>query len=115
MSREKQIEEMAHIVSNSIMVWAHELPPISNPHFVATAIYTAGYRRQEWISVEERLPEDGGEALIYGDKVGIYTAYYDLDYGFYGFGDPDECSCIDNSDVTHWMPLPEPPKKGGAE
>ena len=46
------IEEMAHIVSNSIMTWANEMPPISNPHFVATNLYNAGYRKQsegEWI------------------------------------------------------------------
>ena len=46
---EKQaIEEMAHIVSNSIMTWANEMPPISNPHFVATNLYNAGYRKQKY-------------------------------------------------------------------
>ena len=47
----EQIEEMAVIVSNSIKQWANELPPISNPHFVANAIYNAGYCKQskgEW-------------------------------------------------------------------
>ena len=50
------IEEMAHIVSNSIMTWANEMPPISNPHFVATNLYNAGYRKQregEWIAKKE--------------------------------------------------------------
>ena len=52
MSKEKQIEEMAHIVSNAIITWVYEAPPTSNPHFVAAAIYDAGYRKQsdgEWI------------------------------------------------------------------
>ena len=56
MSREKQIEEIAVIVSNSILQWANELPPISNPHFVANAIYNAGYRKQsvgEWKTIQE--------------------------------------------------------------
>ena len=46
MRKEKQIEEMAQIVSNAIMTWVYEAPPISNPHFVAAAIYDAGYRKQ---------------------------------------------------------------------
>lgn len=46
MSKEKQIEEMEQIVSNAIMTWVYEAPPISNPHFVAAAIYDAGYRKQ---------------------------------------------------------------------
>ena len=46
MNEEKQIEEMAHIVSNSIKIWVCEAPPISNPHFVVAAIYHAGYRKQ---------------------------------------------------------------------
>ena len=51
MSKEKQIEEMAHIVSNAIITWVYEAPPTSNPHFVAAAIYDAGYRKRrggEW-------------------------------------------------------------------
>ena len=58
---EKQaIEEMAHIVSNSIMTWANEMPPISNPHFVATNLYNAGYRKQsegEWVKTGDGITE----------------------------------------------------------
>lgn len=46
MNKEKQTEEMANIISNSIKTWANELPPISNPHFVAINLYNAGYRKQ---------------------------------------------------------------------
>lgn len=63
--------------------------------------YMAGYRKQEWISVEERLPtwEDG--------KVLVFTKY--------GFS---VCERTVNGRwqgkhanwITHWMPLPEPPK-----
>lgn len=56
MSEEKQIKEMAKIVSNAINVWVYEKPPISQPQFVATAIHCAGYHKQsegEWEFVEE--------------------------------------------------------------
>lgn len=46
-SKEKQIEEMANIVSNAIKTWFYKAPPTSNPHFVAAAIYKEGYRKQK--------------------------------------------------------------------
>lgn len=60
----------------------------------------------KWISVEERLPEDGTFALFHYAKNGENTmdvgCYYD--YGMF---------MVDGHSVnaTHWMPLPEPPKE----
>lgn len=62
---------------------------------------------QKWISVEDELPQDGMAVLASG--VIICEAMY--------FSYVDDCKwCInikhqpDLHDVTHWMPLPEPPK-----
>lgn len=107
MSKEKQIEEMA------FELW--ELMPISLElsATVATDLYKAGYRKQsEWISVEERLPEEDGYYLVYTKYGYIEVERYktwdddDLDGGYWW-----EFEGL----VTHWMPLPEAPKKGGAE
>lgn len=67
----------------------------------------------EWTSVKDKLPE-----LIYGassDYVLVYIltgghsiAYYTKDGWAYGYGDLMNSSDIKN--LTHWMPLPEPPK-----
>jgi hypothetical protein len=55
--------------------------------------FLAGYNAAapKWISVKERLPEDGIEVLFYSPKT--------------------EINCCFVGDVTHWMPLPEPPKE----
>lgn len=64
--------------------------------------------KSEWISVDERLPDPGLPILIFTRKNRYYVGYYykavvDTTYtGFYA----DSVK----RDVTHWMPLPEPPK-----
>ncbi|MBR5878416.1 MAG: DUF551 domain-containing protein [Akkermansia sp.] len=75
-----------------------------------------------WISVEERLPEKEGQYLVYtkwtyGNFIRLcnwtpkYNGWeehlngraiwynYDSEYGDY-----------ESKDITHWMPLPEPPE-----
>ena len=60
-----------------------------------------GVTVQEWISVNDRLPEQGEEAICIaadGDMmIGKYTEW--------GWMFP----CY-FEDLTHWMPIPEPPK-----
>ena len=60
-----------------------------------------GVTVQEWISVNDRLPEQGEEAICIaadGDMmIGKYTEW--------GWMFP----CY-FEDLTHWMPLPHPPK-----
>lgn len=59
-----------------------------------------------WISVDERLPEDGRERVL----VFIKGAYHII-----GHPDVDTDRFVHgkwvrwNGSVTHWMPLPEPP------
>ena len=65
-----------------------------------------------WISVDDRMPPYGQRVLVinetYNEKNG-YTKYNSgvtirqphLDFTFWGFK------------ITHWMPLPEPPKEVG--
>ena len=108
MSKEKQIEEMAIIISHSIQKWANDLPPISCPVYNAENLYAAGYRKQsEWISVEERLPDKEGTYLTYTDKdkmlMDVFCIYPSHGTRFWVGG---------NGKVTHWMPLPEAPKGG---
>ena len=78
----------------------------------------AGYRKQEWVSVDERLPEPNAHVLIYV----FFHNQWQIVKGWLSFC--DKKFYIANSDypsltdvpVTHWMPLPEAPKmKGGAE
>ena len=59
---------------------------------------------QEWISVEDRVPEENqGIVIVYDGAVW---------YGYYGnltkkWSDDNFSS---DMNVTHWMPFPDPPK-----
>ena len=66
----------------------------------------------QWISVEERLPEEGDSVLVgRAGKRNPRIAY--LRNGFWG--DAWELPCFEDDKQlpTHWQPLPEPPKASG--
>lgn len=64
-----------------------------------------------WIPVTERIPADGSDILVYcddGEESRIVACNYDNGVWF---------DCVFNTvmvfkNITHWMPLPEPPKEG---
>lgn len=62
-----------------------------------------------WIPVTERLPKEHGRYLCNIKSGAFRGCYYQAIryYDQYGFRD----GCIYTDDVTHWMPLPEPPKE----
>lgn len=90
------------------------------------AVFLAGYQAAkdqqadtvkvmpEWISVKDRLPPDGVKMLL--------IVFGDIHYGWIDQSpsDPTEyCLYFSNTYIdkghhalTHWMPLPEPPKDG---
>lgn len=62
-----------------------------------------GVTQQKWIPVTERLPSEKGTYLIFTDRGGILMAHW---YGkSWGGGYAVQ-------HITHWMPLPLPPKEG---
>ena len=121
MSKEKQIEEMAKVIEEASCGYGvdgcHRCEFDGKEDFscaetrIAKALYNAGYRKQsEWISVDERLPEVGESVLGYAESMEecFVVAYSNTYRTFF-------CGQFPNDDITHWMPLPEPPKKGGEE
>ena len=104
----KQIEEMAKIMCRCC---SHKCDDTSGciVEDYAEAIYNEGYRKQEWISVDERLPETNEEVLVYSSVGKIYTAcYIRVDGIEFWFENIDGFR-----EITHWMPLPEAPKMKG--
>ena len=63
-----------------------------------------------WISVKDRLPDYFTSVLVWcpGNKC-IYAAYRNARQEWYTFDDTIAGHVVVNM-VTHWMPLPNPPK-----
>ena len=73
-------------------------------------LMTLKERKMEWISVKDRLPDidkDGELVLYYEFNNEIGVGYLEDDK-WYNYDSGWE---LDKSVVTHWMPLPEPPKE----
>lgn len=80
--------------------------------------FLAGYKAaQQWISVKDRLPEEDVAVLIYGqilndppDILGVRRRY-NGDQVWKHTWESENDFIYQEDDVTHWMPLPEPPKE----
>lgn len=72
---------------------------------------------RDWISVEDRLPEDDGDvlAIVSGYPTPNITLEDVLVVATFCEGEGwyiEEYRDWDNPIITYWMPLPEPPKEG---
>ena len=60
--------------------------------------------KPDWIPVTERLPEPMKDVVLFM-RYGEYKQLSEFAVGYYD----DKLSDFSYCDVTHWMPLPEPP------
>ena len=79
---------------------------------IADHLVSNGVTVQEWISVKDRLPEysnDGfADAVLVTDGFVQHMAYFVG--GEWRFAESGEIKEPMWYRITHWMPLPEPPK-----
>lgn len=70
--------------------------------WMADHLIANGVTIQKWIPVTERLPECGQEVIVYSGRLLKPTvfAYHFWNEGFDSW-----------ARITHWMPLPKPPKE----
>ena len=74
---------------------------------IADDLISNGVTVQEWISVDERLPEDNDRVIAFRPNEPEISAYkYCIMWGW-----SVKVSLKQHSrGITHWMPIPQPPK-----
>ena len=119
--REKLVE-LLQDANNPVWMW---FPNNAAMMQLADYLVSNGVTVQEWISVYDRLPERDGAYLVTTNGVSglqnVKTRWFAKDgemvdaYDLAGQKDvwylyDSECGYVSIKTVTHWMPLPEPPK-----
>lgn len=110
MNREEQIKELAGDIYSMIR-------SDTMSRALASLLYDKGWKKQsEWISVDERLPEESGDYLTYHNGV-ISALMYSAKHKLFNAADSlsKEYSKKHSITVSHWMSLPEAPKMKGGE
>lgn len=93
-------------------LWADKPTDIQNQDIAdfnrdVQLVRSALREQPHWISVTERLPERNEDVLCRSNKNGKYVF---CGYRGYISGAWMENGSLHIGDVTHWMPLPEPPE-----
>lgn len=112
--REKLVELLCNLPTPEFVIGTRRAgKKLITAGFIADHLIAHGVTVQEWISVKDRLPEEGEYVLCvlkgfnYGGKIQV-CKFVPADK----FKDKPYFEHFRNGfpSVTHWMPLPEPPK-----
>lgn len=67
--------------------------------------------KNNWISINDNLPQEDRSVLIHRQKDDVVSLGYIEGGVWYDMAFTDESRDYETANVTHWMPLPEPPKQ----
>ena len=111
-------EKLIWLIAKAKYICANDYSDHTEDEYIADTLLDNGVTVQEWISVDDRLPELNKEEIescrLFGDtffpefNVMILgatrstTLYYD---GKRWYDEGNRCYC-----VTHWCEMPQPPK-----
>ena len=102
-------EKLVYLVKNALRAYGKDLEKTVEPYeFIADFLIHSGVTVQEWVSVDDRFPEEKVNCIVH-----YKHAYCDND-GYWAIG----FCCYDGEKflfdpaykVTHWMQMPDLPK-----
>lgn len=93
-------DKLVELLNNSFAEQYKKRGLLTAPH-TADDLIAHGVTVQEWISVKDKLPEQGQEVIVYSGGVLKPTVFA------YQFWNKNYDSW---ARITHWMPMPKPPK-----
>lgn len=107
-------QQQASVPARLVRQWCRQWNDLPDPspesrsitEYVADKAAAYGREQSQWVPVSERLPEDG-KTVIFWIRPAGYASVGKLDIDsrcFHSVG-----GWVNQDDVSHWMPLPEPP------
>ena len=99
-------EKLIELIAKAKYICAHDYSDHTEDEYIADMLMDNGVTVQKWIPVSERLPKYG-ERVLTTDGYAIFEAYLSISHKWMR----NEGIWWAESAVTHWMPLPEPPKE----
>ena len=114
-------EKLIELIAKAKYICANDYSDHTEDEYIADTLLDNGVTVQEWISVDDRLPEETGRYLavqkriapdeLGGNRTDIVILRFFVDDGFrMPTHIPDWINGEINEEVTHWMPLPNHPK-----
>lgn len=106
---------MRLIDADAIIEWIDENVSEYTPYALVTkAIVISALKSKnvaptvgEWVSVKDRLPEKNGDYITYDRDGTVWPHFFTASSKVW-----EDALGFSTELVTHWMPLPEPPKEG---
>lgn len=107
MTREKEIDNAKNAFYKRILEDGYYYDP--RDCFEEGADWADANPKSPWISVNERLPPEEKDGLSI--KVLVVSTKGKIDFSRYDYDVGGWISPVLDIEFTHWMPVPEPPKR----
>ena len=105
-------EKLVELIAKAKYICANDYSDHTEDEYIADTLLDNGVTVQEWISVKDKLPEDSNDgfadAVLVTDGFVQHMAYFIG--GEWRFAESGEIKEPMWYRITHWMPLPQPPK-----
>ena len=113
-------EKLIGLIAKAKYICANDYSDHTEDEYIADTLLDNGVTVQEWISVEDRLPEQPPnrvdeqgrswvtqniDCIVYDGKI-VFVAHYSFQNKFFWYSD----TLHPLKNITYWMEIPQPPK-----
>ena len=102
-------EKLVELIAKAKYICANDYSDHTEDEYIADTLLDNGVTVQEWISVNDRLPETGGYVVCIA-KRNPFSMFMPMVARIKKNGWVNPITEQYISEVTHWMHLPQPPK-----